>query len=270
MAKLTTDKVFENLRIRVLSALVLAPLYFAAIYIGSPYFDLIIFIACGLMTWEWVRVCSGKVFGLWGCAMGISLIVPTFVLYLGFSQFALAALVILAGSSFFVAWVCGDRNPTFLVMGTILIGTFIITSLWIRNLPVLGREVTIWLVLGVWFADMGGYFFGRLIGGPKMAPRVSPNKTWAGLGGGMLLALVWSEAWLYWVGGHKFGIVIALGVGVALLAQLGDLSISVVKRHFGVKDAGRIIPGHGGILDRIDGIIFVLPAIYFLKIIELI
>ncbi|MDP8993925.1 MAG: phosphatidate cytidylyltransferase [Pseudomonadota bacterium] len=116
-------------------------------------------------------------------------------------------------------------------------------------------ELVLWLFVVVWATDIFAFFAGRAIGGPKLAPRVSPNKTWAGLAGGIVGA-----ALVGWGAGLLLGIEPAffwLGAPLGLIAQLGDLYESAVKRRVGVKDSGRIIPGHGGVLDRLDGL---LPA----------
>ena len=126
----------------------------------------------------------------------------------------------------------------------------------------------IWLVLAVWFTDTGGYFFGRAIGGAKLAPRISPNKTWAGLGGGVLLASIWSGFWLTAGGQHSLALTVAVGAGVAVLAQIGDLSVSAIKRRYGVKDASGLIPGHGGLLDRLDGMLLTAPVVAFVLLLS--
>ena len=105
---------------------------------------------------------------------------------------------------------------------------------------------------------------GRAIGGPRLAPRISPKKTWAGLAGGSVCSVVWSLLWLGSQSGSQSGASLALVAGVAVLtsvlAQIGDLSVSVVKRRFGVKDASGLLPGHGGVLDRLDGMLLTAPA----------
>ena len=148
-----------------------------------------------------------------------------------------------------------------MAIGVALIGVFAISVLWIRDFPQSGRELMIWLVLAVWFTDTGAYFFGRIIGGMRLAPKVSPNKTWSGLFGGILLASIWSGFWLT-ADGYS-GLVPALGAGIsiAVLAQVGDLLVSVVKRRYGVKDASGLIPGHGGVLDRLDSLLLSAPTV---------
>jgi phosphatidate cytidylyltransferase len=121
-------------------------------------------------------------------------------------------------------------------------------------------ELVLWLFLVTWATDIFAYFAGRAIGGPKLAPRISPNKTWAGLAGGVIGAAVTA-----WIAGSLMQletIFLYIGAPMGLLAQLGDLYESSVKRRKGVKDSGTILPGHGGVLDRLDGLLPVALATY--------
>ncbi|HEX8364748.1 MAG TPA: phosphatidate cytidylyltransferase [Allosphingosinicella sp.] len=121
-------------------------------------------------------------------------------------------------------------------------------------------ELALWLFLVVWATDIFAYFAGRAIGGPKLAPRISPNKTWAGLVGGVIGAAI-----VAWVAAHYMQleeIFLYLGAPMGVLAQLGDLYESSVKRRLGVKDTGTILPGHGGVLDRLDGLLPVVLATF--------
>jgi phosphatidate cytidylyltransferase len=122
-------------------------------------------------------------------------------------------------------------------------------------------ELVFWLMLVTWATDIFAYFAGRSIGGPKLAPRISPNKTWAGLIGGMAGAAAVGAlaAWLFGISAElpEF---LWLGAPMGLLAQLGDLYESRVKRRLGVKDSGTLLPGHGGVLDRVDGLLPVILA----------
>jgi phosphatidate cytidylyltransferase len=120
------------------------------------------------------------------------------------------------------------------------------------------ERLTFWVMITTWTTDISAYFAGRAIGGPKLAPRISPNKTWAGLLGGMAGAAV-----IGWIAAHFLridGIFLLLGAPMAALAQTGDLFESWIKRRAGVKDSGSILPGHGGLLDRLDGLLPVLVA----------
>tara|TARA_R110002126_G_scaffold25553_13_gene87307 strand:- start:1512 stop:2360 length:849 start_codon:yes stop_codon:yes gene_type:complete len=251
---------FRNLGLRLRSAAIFAPPVFAAVYFGSPWFDALIVVASGIMVWEWARMCSGGNFTLVGWSMEAGIAVCLLALYVNELLAALAVAVAVAGAVGMIAFVRGHESPARMALGTMLIGVFCLAFLWLRAYPGAGLEFVVWLVLAVWFTDAGGYFFGRSVGGPKLAPRISPNKTWAGLGGGILLAVVWSCIWLSWYGGHDLAPAIGAAAAVAVLAQLGDLSVSSVKRRFGVKDTGGLIPGHGGILDRLDGMLLTGPA----------
>ena len=121
--------------------------------------------------------------------------------------------------------------------------------------------LVLWLFLVVWATDIGAYAAGRAVGGPKIAPGISPNKTWAGLAGGMLLAGVVSGVLAFYFQ-KALGVFIVLAMILAVIGQIGDFFESWVKRHFGVKDSGGLIPGHGGILDRVDGLVVVAPVVW--------
>ncbi len=187
------------------------------------------------------------------------------------SAFVLAPVVlatVYAGSPFFEALVgaaalilayewnrlCGGRMG-WLIAGAFYIGLPCWALLLIRADPAHGRETLFWLLAVVWASDTGAYAFGRLIGGPKLAPVISPNKTWAGLAGGISMAAVIGVGSAF-ILDHTA--ILALAGWSALtgaVSQAGDLVESWVKRHFGVKDTGNLIPGHGGLLDRVDGLL---------------
>ena len=137
----------------------------------------------------------------------------------------------------------------------------LVTLLWLRHQPVSGRETILWVLACIWATDIGAYFVGRTAGGAKLAPSISPGKTWSGLVGGMAWAAVASAAIGYAFGlGETVHLAIA-GAALAIVGQAGDLLESAAKRRAGVKDSGRLIPGHGGLLDRIDGLMAVLAAV---------
>ena len=153
-------------------------------------------------------------------------------------------------------------------LGSAYVSCALIALAWLRSIDDHGLLV-LWLFLNVWAMDVGGYFAGKGIGGPKLSPKISPNKTWAGLIGGTLLAILVSYLFtLIFSWGYSSGTWIAGGI-IALIAQAGDLYESAVKRRFDVKDSGELIPGHGGILDRVDGLVSAAPmlaislALYF-------
>ena len=129
-----------------------------------------------------------------------------------------------------------------------------------------GRGLTFYLLFTVWSVDIGAYFAGRLIGGPKLAPRYSPSKTWAGLFGGMAAAGLLGYVWAFFAGAAYPEWALALGPILAIVAQTGDIMESALKRRYGVKDSGALIPGHGGILDRIDGLLLAAPLFVLLHV----
>lgn len=122
-----------------------------------------------------------------------------------------------------------------------------------------GLGLTLYILFSVWAVDIGAYFSGRLIGGPKLAPKYSPSKTWAGLIGGMVAAALVGHAWAWVAGAALPKTALLLGLAIGVIAQAGDILESALKRRAGVKDSGALIPGHGGILDRIDGVMAAVP-----------
>lgn len=150
--------------------------------------------------------------------------------------------------------------------GIVYVGLAIFGLLFLRSAPMLaGAFIILTVVLAVIATDIGAYFAGRAIGGPKIAPKISPSKTWAGLAGGMLASggvLAWSTIGLRTPGdltptGLPLGAV-GVGMAIAVIAQAGDFFESWMKRKAGVKDSGKLIPGHGGLFDRVDGLLAVL------------
>lgn len=145
------------------------------------------------------------------------------------------------------------------VIGVLYLGLNLMALIWLRSQPEIGRDLTFFLLLSVWAVDTGAYFAGRLIGGPKLAPRFSPSKTWAGLFGGMAAAAAIGLLWAFIAGARQPQLALLLGPVVAVIAQTGDIMESALKRRAGAKDSGNLIPGHGGILDRIDGLLLAAP-----------
>ncbi len=141
--------------------------------------------------------------------------------------------------------------------GLIYVGLPVFALLWLREQPENGLVLTFWALSLVWATDIGAFFAGRAIGGPKIAPAISPSKTWAGLIGGMTMATLLAVAFHVW-----FELPMALVFATPLLAiaaQVGDFFESWLKRRAGVKDSGTLLPGHGGVLDRLDGVVTAVP-----------
>ncbi len=170
---------------------------------------------------------------------------------------ALAVALILLG------WVLfgQDRRAAWLAGGFVYLAPAAVALVRLRHIHLVGRLDMLFLVLIIWASDIGAYLVGRLLGGPKLAPAISPGKTWSGALGGLIAAGLVGSAVAVWAGGrlpvlHAAEIAVILGAA----SQIGDLLESWFKRHFGVKDSGRLIPGHGGLLDRLDGMLTAAPA----------
>jgi len=150
------------------------------------------------------------------------------------------------------------RNFWWLVLGGVYISAAIFAIWWLREGNESGLFYFVWILVVVWATDIGGYVFGMTIGGPKLAPSISPNKTWSGFIGGISLATIGGYSVVMYFSDQaqisNIAPVIALGVGMSIVSQLGDLFESKIKRRFGVKDSGNAIPGHGGLFDRVDGL----------------
>jgi len=159
------------------------------------------------------------------------------------------------------------RRPVARIVAIVYGLAALVALLWLRHQPVLGRETVLWLVVCVWATDIGAYFLGKLAGGAKLAPRISPGKTWSGLIGGVCWAAVASAAMGLVFGQGSTFMLAAIGVGLAIVAQMGDLLESAAKRSAGVKDSGHLIPGHGGLLDRIDGLVAVLVLVALVRLV---
>jgi phosphatidate cytidylyltransferase len=157
-------------------------------------------------------------------------------------------------------------RPLARALGIIYVLAALVALLWLRHQPATGRETILWIVACVWAADTGAYFLGSLAGGAKLAPRISPSKTWSGLIGGMCWAAV-ASALMGLVFDLGDTVPLALtGAGLAVVDQMGDLVESAAKRRAGVKDSGNLIPGHGGLLDRIDGLTACLLAVGLVRL----
>jgi phosphatidate cytidylyltransferase len=251
------------LRLRVLSALVLAPLPIVAIWFGGLFLASLTAAAAVVMAWEWGRLCGGGA----GASALVGAVAVTMIAAALFG-FASGLLLALAGAA--IVWqVAVQRQaaaPLWLAAGSLWVALPCITLLWLAQSAGAGRETLFWLFAVVWATDIGAYAVGRQLGGPLLAPRWSPRKTWAGLLGGVLCAALAGWAATGVLGAATVLPVVLVSAGLAVVEQFGDLAESVAKRRFGVKDASSLIPGHGGLLDRLDGLLAVVPAVALLTL----
>jgi phosphatidate cytidylyltransferase len=249
----------RNLLIRVGAALVLAPLAIAIAYAGGwLWAGLVTLAAIGLYV-EWLTIVGAAQQTRVVVSGGVALALSGLCLASGRID---ASLVVLALGLFGVALLSAERRG-WTATGFVYAAAAEIASVLVRLDRSEGFAALILILLVVWVTDIGGYFAGRGIGGPKLWPRVSPKKTWAGAIGGFAASLVISVGFAAF-GLGKTGPLLLLGAMLSIVSQLGDLFESAVKRRFGVKDSSHIIPGHGGLLDRLDGFVaaVVLAAIF--------
>jgi phosphatidate cytidylyltransferase len=248
----------QNLLMRVIAALVLAPSAIAIAYAGGWFWlGLVTLAAIGLYV-EWLtivgartpRVMAAGILTLFGAAV-----------WLGIGRIGATYVIVALGV--IVAAVLSPHRRGWAALGGCYAFAALIASVAVRLDQVWGFTALMFVLLIVWVTDIGGYFAGRGIGGPKLWPRVSPKKTWAGAIGGFVASLFVAAGFAAF-GLGKTGPLVLLGAVLSVASQLGDLFESAVKRRFGVKDSSHIIPGHGGLLDRLDGFVaaVVLAAIF--------
>jgi phosphatidate cytidylyltransferase len=233
----------------------------AAIALGWPYFNLIVAVSIVTLSWEWVRLCGGPRFGATGAALTAFTLAAVAAGSIGRPDLGLGAVVLGTVAVAAAGALEGRRNFGWLGLGASYIGLPGLAMVWLIADPALGRQTVAWMVAAVAATDIGAYIAGRALGGARLLPQVSPNKTWAGLFGGVTCAVLTGGIAAILLGLPQLWPLALASAVVAVLAQTGDLFESRVKRQFGVKDAGGIIPGHGGLLDRVDGHLVAAAAV---------
>jgi phosphatidate cytidylyltransferase len=243
----------DALGVRILSSIVLIVMIVAAIALGAPYFNLLIAVSVATLSWEWARLCGGLHFGAAGLTLAIVTVTAIVLASIGRPALGIGAIALGAVAVAVVAAV--ERRPriAWLAAGAPYVGLPLLAMVWLIADPELGRQTVGWMVAVVTATDIGAYVAGRALGGARLAPLISPNKTWAGLFGGITCAALTGGMAAILLGLAPIWPLALASAVMAVLAQTGDLFESHVKRQFGVKDAGGIIPGHGGLLDRVDG-----------------
>ncbi|KKC27476.1 phosphatidate cytidylyltransferase [Sphingomonas sp. SRS2] len=247
----------SELQLRALSGVVMVAIALTALWLGGVAFWALVSLLSVLMMAEWATMAQAS---RWQIALAALLTGGLMIAALAFADpaniaiyqdqliaqtFELTGLgaILLAVISFRARLGAGLLYAVLPAVGLI----------FLREQPGQGLMLALWTLVIVWATDIGAYFAGRAIGGPKLAPKLSPNKTWAGLIGGMAAALL-TGAGIAWLGGLPLACWIA-GAPLAVAAQMGDLFESWLKRRSGVKDSGKLLPGHGGVLDRLDGLV---------------
>ncbi|MBQ9035062.1 MAG: phosphatidate cytidylyltransferase [Alphaproteobacteria bacterium] len=282
---------------RILAAIVMIPIALEALYLGSPFIEALAIVVGGLLAWEWATMLSK--------AETTSYYVTAYMISLAISVWSTdLALPMIAIVTFFTWFIANEeKHRKLLTLGVPYISVGIGALVWMYLLfdPSEGSfdprynysfMMVMWFFLIVWSMDIGGLVVGCNLRGPKLAPTISPNKTWSGLMGGILLAVSVSIIFMYicvevmgmpfydfskfryisfsykalnihqeWTVNSQLFYAVCAAV-IAVLAQIGDLVESAIKRLVGVKDSSKLIPGHGGVFDRVDGLIFAAPFVY--------
>ena len=246
---------------RIITGVVLIIVALVAVRFGGIGFTALIAVATLIMFAEWaVMHRIGRGLRLAGLGLLAAVIAALAVVAPAEAVMALAAGAGLLG---LFASRLQKGAGFWTAAGLLYAGLPAVSLIWLRGLP-LGLEAVIFLLLCVWAADIVAFFTGRALGGRKLAPSISPNKTWSGAIGGVVGAIIIAggaaAVWLAELDGKGFGYFFALAGGLAILSVLGDLFESGLKRRAGVKDSGTLLPGHGGVMDRLDGLVPVAVA----------
>ena len=242
----------SNLVLRIVSSLVLAPAAIAAAYFGGVVFIIFWAAAALVVFWEWqTLVCAHD---------------RNSVLAIGAAALAGAAAMLLAGwygtalalvalSGFGVAALASRARRAWCAAGLFYAAVLLIAPVALRSDPAFGFTAILFVFAVVWLSDIVAYFTGRAIGGPKLMPRVSPKKTWSGAIGGTAGGVIGGVLVAHYSGAAGLGAAAAIACALSLISQAGDLLESAIKRRFDTKDASHLIPGHGGLMDRLDGFV---------------
>lgn len=236
----------------------MAPVVLGAVWIGGWVFHALIVFGSVIAVSEWTNIVPSA------CRLPARVMAAVGIAVALMAQIAAgpaAGLGVAAAFAVMTAIVGGGSDRGLLGFGILYVAAGMAGLVWLRDLPDVGLSLFLFVLFAIWATDIGAYAAGRSIGGPKLAPRISPKKTWAGLIGGMLSSALFG--WLVALASDaaRPDIAILVGAAVAVVGQAGDLFESAVKRRYNVKDSGQLIPGHGGILDRIDGLLAAAPVL---------
>ena len=256
---------WSNLGIRVLSTIVLAP---AALFVllldgawGMRLRLVMIAAVAALLAIEWAMMSARQAPGRIAFAVTAAVLAAAFTAEFGHYRIAWLVLVLCAGAAALIARGIAAR-PADAAFGALYIGGPLVALMWLRAAEPYGARWTVMVLAVAWAADITAFVVGNALKGPKLWPQFSPNKTWSGFVGGLVAATLAALAVAYfWPMQLGWTRAMALGLFAGLATMAGDLWESMLKRRFGVKDSGDLIPGHGGLLDRVDGLMFAFLAV---------
>lgn len=241
---------------RVVSGIVMGVLALAAVWAGGLVFAAAVTAIGIIVLWEWGRVVRGGGIDAILVAQAVGVVGAVVMTWLGTAGLGLMFIFIAALVSAMVGF---GSSGILSAAGAFYAGLPALALVWLRD-DTMGLPAVLLIVLAVVATDTGAYASGRTLGGPKLMARVSPNKTWSGLIGGVLAATIVGALFGLPLFGHLSSRLAIDGFALGLVSQIGDLMESAVKREHGVKDASGLIPGHGGFMDRVDGLIVAAVA----------
>lgn len=241
-----------DLKSRILAGVALAAVAFMLLAIGRQPFALLVLVVSVAMSWEWGRLVRRASLDTPFIVQAVATCIAVLLSVKGMPALGLAVIGI--GAIVVFALGFGDGSGLS-AQGVLYVGIPAVTLLWFREDGVMGFWAVLLVVACVVATDTAAFFAGRQIGGPKLWPSVSPNKTWSGLLGGVSASALVAALIAQGVAGASTGRLALIGLMLGLVAQAGDLFESGLKRLFGVKDTSGLIPGHGGVMDRMDGIV---------------
>jgi phosphatidate cytidylyltransferase len=267
MTSLPPAKAFDwtNLGLRVASAGVIAPAVIAAVWFGGWAYLVMIAVAVALLAIEWGGMSAPGAPTRVAAAVAAAVLVVVFVGHRGDYLWAWGVLLLSAAAAAVVARGVAQR-PADAAFGVLYIAPAALCLVWLRGTDQ-GNWWVLMLFAATWAADIGAFAVGSTLRGPKLWPRFSPNKTWSGFVGGLLAAMA-AGTLMALLPAFQLNLWAAASIGftVGLATMAGDLWESALKRRFGVKDSGDLIPGHGGLLDRVDGLMFAVVVMAALRL----
>jgi phosphatidate cytidylyltransferase len=247
----------NNLALRIATALVLAPLAVASAYLGGPVFVIFWTVAALGVLWEWdTLVCTHDRKPV--LTIGAAALVGAGLLLI-FQWSGMAVALIMLGV-LGVATLASGRRRSWCAAGLVYAAALLLAPAVLRHDELWGFAAILFVFAVVWLTDIAAYAVGRLIGGPKLLPRVSPNKTWSGAAAGALAGVIGGVVTARQFGLGNLTAIGAVALSLSIISQAGDLVESAIKRHFGAKDTSSLIPGHGGLMDRLDSFLAAATA----------
>lgn len=243
----------RELQLRIVSGVAVAAVAIAALWAGALPFSILVFAVAAAMSWEWGNIVRKAGFDMPGI-LHLAAVAAAAVLS-GFGAAGLAVVAVVAGAIAVSALLFGGDESKLSGVGVLYTALPVVALVWLRSDDAhRGLLAVVFVLVVVAATDIAAYATGRLVGGPKLAPRISPGKTWSGLAGGVAAAAAAGAVIGYLFRAEPAWLAF-LALLLAFVAQAGDLAESALKRSYGLKDASDLIPGHGGFMDRMDGIV---------------